>query len=251
MPKLVRNSSAVSRSGARSLPYARSVTLISGIVISSCLRTLDMLDHRRSQGKTRLRSGYARSLLAEVGLADPGVLGELGRRAFGHDASLLEDVPAGGDGKGLDDVLLDEQHRHAFGVDTRDHLEHLIDDLWREAERRLVEEEEPRTGHEGPPDRHHLLLPAGEGAGELSPALVQDRKGRVHALEALAAQPARRRGVAADLEVLLHGHGREEPAPLGDERDAEAAERVGRNRREIAPVESNGSGPDRQETGGA
>src|SRR5712691_5036542 len=184
MPKLVRNSSAVSRSGARSLPYARSVTLISGIVISSCLRTLDMLDHRRSQGKKRYTE-CDESLLAEVGLADPGVLGELGRRAFGHDASLLEDVPAGGDGKGLDDVLLDEQYRHAVGVDTRDHLEHLIDDLWREAERRLVEKEEPRAGHEGPPDRHHLLLPAGEGAGELSATLAQDRKGRVDALEAL------------------------------------------------------------------
>src|SRR5437867_5605248 len=122
MPKLVRNSSAVSRSGARSLPYARSVTLISGIVISFCLRTLDMLDHRRSEGKTRsaeCRGERNESLLAEVGLADPGVLGELGRRAFGHDASLLEDVPAGGDGEGLDDVLLDQQHRHAVGVDTR------------------------------------------------------------------------------------------------------------------------------------
>src|SRR5206468_3905002 len=129
MPKLVRNSSAVSRSGARSLPYARSVTLISGIVISSCLRTLDMLDHRRSEGK-----------------------------------------------------------------------------------RRPVEEEEPRAGHEGPPDRNHLLLPAGERTGELSPALAQDRKGRVHALEALAAQPARRRGVAADLEILLNGHGGKEAA---------------------------------------
>ena len=134
-------------------------------------------------------------------------------------------------------------------MDTRDHLEHLIDDLWREAERRLVEEEEPRTGHEGPPDRHHLLLPAGERTGELSPALAEDRKGRVHALEALAAQPARRRGVAADLEILLNGHGGKEAATFGNERDAVAAELVCRHRREVAPVEAHGSGADRLEAG--
>src|SRR5262245_66031682 len=46
MPKLVRNSSAVSRSGDRSRPYARSVTLMMAIAVSSCVETLDMLDHR-------------------------------------------------------------------------------------------------------------------------------------------------------------------------------------------------------------
>src|SRR5713226_9673797 len=35
MPKWVRNSSATSRSGARSRPYARSVTLISAMVLST------------------------------------------------------------------------------------------------------------------------------------------------------------------------------------------------------------------------
>src|SRR5215475_626525 len=46
MPKLVRNSSATSRSGDRSRPYARSVTLISAIALSSCVGTIDMLDHQ-------------------------------------------------------------------------------------------------------------------------------------------------------------------------------------------------------------
>src|SRR2546425_4174716 len=35
MPKWVRNSSATSRSGARSRPYARSVTLMSAMVLST------------------------------------------------------------------------------------------------------------------------------------------------------------------------------------------------------------------------
>src|SRR5215470_306651 len=36
MPKWVRNSSCASRSGDRSLPYAMSITLITGIVVLLC-----------------------------------------------------------------------------------------------------------------------------------------------------------------------------------------------------------------------
>src|SRR5512138_3636199 len=50
-------------------------------------------------------------LLAEVSLADPRVSGEDRGGALGHDVALLEDVGAGGDGEGLDDVLLDQEHR--------------------------------------------------------------------------------------------------------------------------------------------
>src|SRR3989441_11336194 len=249
MPKLVRNSSATSRSGERSRPYARSVTLISAIALSSCVPTLDMLDHRHSQGKKREWLKAGGSLLAEVGLADPRVAREIRRRAFGDDAPLLEDVRPGGDRERLDDVLLDQQHRDAVGVDAGDDLEHLIDDLWREPERWLVEQQESRHGHQRPTDGDHLLLPAGERAGELSPALAQGRKGRVDPLEAPAAQPPRWRRVAADLQVLLDGHGRKEAAAFGDERDAVAAEVVRRYRRQIATVEADGSGPDRQEAG--
>src|SRR5262252_9917114 len=49
MPKLVRNSSAASRSGERSRPYARSVALMDAIAQSSCVRTLDMLDQKGIQ----------------------------------------------------------------------------------------------------------------------------------------------------------------------------------------------------------
>ena len=38
----------------------------------------------------------------------------------------------------------------------------------REAERRLVEQEHPRLGHQRPPDREHLLLAAGQRAAELA-----------------------------------------------------------------------------------
>src|SRR5215467_11694520 len=44
MPKLVRNSSAMSRSGARSRPYARSIILVSGIALSSFVQEREAPD---------------------------------------------------------------------------------------------------------------------------------------------------------------------------------------------------------------
>src|SRR5882672_12202782 len=118
MPKLVRNSSAVSRSGARSRPYARSVTLISAIVVflpfsPSAKRrparaTLAMLDHQPIP-----EQDAGSLLLAEIGLTDPRILREVDGRPLGDDLSLLENVRARRDGEGLHDVLLDQQHRHA------------------------------------------------------------------------------------------------------------------------------------------
>src|SRR5262249_32739898 len=182
----------------------------------------------RSTSGSRARS--ADSLLAEVGLADPRVARELRRRALGDDPSLLEDVRAGGDGEGLDDVLLDQEHRDALCVDCGHDLEDLVDDLRRQAERGLVEEQEPRRRHQRAPDGDDLLLTAGERAGELASALAQDGEGRVDALEALGAPRARRRRVAADLEILLDRHRWEEAAALGDQGDPVAAELVGRDR---------------------
>src|SRR3981081_279411 len=54
MPKWVRNSSATSRSGARSRPYARSVTLISAMVLSTVFPRgcSSVSSHRAAQGAT-------------------------------------------------------------------------------------------------------------------------------------------------------------------------------------------------------
>src|SRR5206468_8296177 len=188
----------------------------------------------------------ADSLLAEIGLADPRVARELRRRALGHDPPLLEDVGAGRDGEGLRDVLLDQQDRDALGVDPGDDLEDLVDDLRRQAERGLVEQQEARHRHQRPPDRDHLLLAARERAGELSPALAQDGESGEDALEALGAPRACRGRVAADLEVLLDRHRREEAAAFGDERDPAAAELVRGDRRQIALVEPHAAAANRQ-----
>ena len=51
-------------------------------------------------------------------------------------------------------------------------------------ERRLVEHEQPRPGHERAPDGDHLLLAARQRAGELASALAQAREHRVDRVQA-------------------------------------------------------------------
>ena len=58
------------------------------------------------------------------------------------------------------DVLLHEEDRHAAPIDLAQDVEDGLDEARREAERRLVEDQERRTRHERAPDRHHLLLTA-------------------------------------------------------------------------------------------
>src|SRR5262249_56979754 len=75
------------------------------------------------------------------------------------------------------------------------------------------------------------------------------RKRRVDAVEALAPLRARGGGVAADLEILLDRHRREEAAAFGNERDSAAAELVRRDPREVVSVELHAAATDRQEAG--
>ena len=57
------------------------------------------------------------------------------------------------------------------GVDALDQREQLLDQERREPERRLVEDQQLRLGHQAAADRQHLLLAAGERAGALRSAV--------------------------------------------------------------------------------
>src|SRR5262245_41696157 len=83
--------------------------------------------------------------VAEVGLADGFVLDELGARALERDASDLQHIRAARRAQRELRVLLDDEHREALLlVQLGDDLEQLTDDQRREAERRLVEQEQAR-----------------------------------------------------------------------------------------------------------
>ena len=62
-----------------------------------------------------------------------------------------------------------------------DQREQLLDQQRRQAERRLVEDQELRLGHQSAADRQHLLLAARQRAGALALPLGEPREDREHA----------------------------------------------------------------------
>src|SRR5438034_963661 len=87
---------------------------------------------------------------------------DLAARAFHRLPACDESHSAVCDPERLLHVLLDQEDRDAGVPDCEDSAEQFLDHFRREGRRRLVEQENPRTGHERPPDREHLSLPATE-----------------------------------------------------------------------------------------
>src|SRR5437588_600981 len=174
-------------------------------------------------------------LAAQVGLPEVLVREEGGSLVRQHDSARLEDVAAVGDRERHVRVLLDDQHRDTRLVHLPDDLEVPLDEDRREPHRGLVHEQELRLRHECPAHRDHLLLAAGERPGELPPPLLQQREERVHPLEVLPFRAALE--VRAHLEVLLDGHGREEPPVLGHDRHPARDAVARRPRRHVLTVE--------------
>ena len=138
-----------------------------------------------------------------------------------HHLAGLQHIAAIGDGKRHGGVLLDHEDGGALLVDGLDDLEHLIDEGRRQAHRRLVHADQARPRHQGPPDGHHLLLAARERAGELLAPLLDAREQAVHPLQIIVQILAIAARVGAHLEVLEHGHAREQPPRLGHRCNAE------------------------------
>ena len=104
-----------------------------------------------------------------------------------------------------------------------DDAEDLAHDQRREAERRLVEHQQPRPRHQRAAEREHLALAAGQRARELARAAragAESARRPRRASHRIAAR--RRRGVAerAEREVVRDAHRREQLAPLGHEHQA-------------------------------
>src|SRR5580698_1996250 len=91
--------------------------------------------------------------LTEVDRAHPRVLQEIVSALTEDDATVLHDVAAVRQAQRLRGVLFDQEDRRAEFADGLDDGEDLIDDHRRQPHRRLVEEEQPRLGHQGAPDR--------------------------------------------------------------------------------------------------
>ena len=129
---------------------------------------------------------------------------ELGGGAAHLHAPDFEKVGPVGDLQHLGDVLLDDEYRVALRPDAPDELEHLLHDHRREPHRGLVEEHELRRAHQRAANGAHLLLAAGQGAGELGAALLQAWEERVDVIEPFSETGARGRHVSAHAQVAFN-----------------------------------------------
>src|SRR6266542_714659 len=183
-----------------------------------------------------------RAAAAEVELLHVLVRAELVGLAVEDDPAVLHDVAVVRDPEREVRVLLDEQEaRLLLAVHALDDVEDFAHEQRREAERRLVEEDELRARHERAADREHLLLAAGEVAGEPLAALSQAREVVEHhlpvALEARPVVPGEptHRDVLVDRQVL------EDAAALHHLEDAVADDLLGRELVEPHAVELDGA----------
>ena len=112
----------------------------------------------------------------------------VGRRHRQADLAVGHQVRAVGERHGALRALLDEQHGDAALADLGERLEDHVDDLRREAERGLVEQQDVGPGDERARDRELLLLAAREHAGAPAPELLDDREERVDGFDVLGAR---------------------------------------------------------------
>src|SRR3954453_18667286 len=185
--------------------------------------------------------------MSQVGGLDPLVGAQRVRAVADRDVPRLEHVAAGGDVERVVGVLLDEQDRRPLLVDLADDLVDLVDDHGRQPERRLVEQQQARAGHQRPAHREHLLLAAGHRAALLLLALLEAREERVDAVDVLADPGAVAAGERAHLEVLEDRHPREDAPPLGRLGDPDLGDRVARQALDVAAVEDDPPGPRRDD----
>src|SRR6266540_3995279 len=153
-------------------------------------------------------------LLAQVRRHERRAVGELGRRSFEHDPALDHHRRPAADLERHDRVLLDEEQRRP-GCDLGEGGEERPCDLRRQPERRLVEQQQPRPGHERTADRDHLLLAPRERPADPSPDRSEGREEVVDLVDAVAIRAAAT-GRGADEQVLVHAERREDAPAFRD-----------------------------------
>ena len=139
-------------------------------------------------------------------------------------------------------VLLDQQDGHAAAaVDVGDDREDLLDDQRRQAERGLVEQQQPRPAHQGAGDGKHLLLAAGQGTAALAAALGEDGERGEDRVEVFL-EVCFLADHCAHLQILQHRHAREDAPAFGGLGKAAADDLEGRQRRDLLAFEEHAPG---------
>ena len=183
------------------------------------------------------------------------MLAELAGRAGEADPAALHDVGVVGQAQGHGGELLDEQHAGAGVGDGTDDRDQPADHHRGQAQRQLVDQHVARLGDQRLGQHDHLLLAAGQGAGQRGQPLGELRE-QLQDLRPARLGRLARQGVAGHPQVVLHGQVREQAAALGDDRDAGLADALRAAAGEFCLVEEDGPGlgpqdaADRQDQGG-
>src|SRR5262245_62590012 len=94
---------------------------------------------------------------AEIGALDVRVAEQLGAGAGDRHAPLFQNIGAIGELESSERILLHHHHCDALGANVLDDLKGALDQVGRQAKRRLVEQHELGPRHQGARDRQHLL----------------------------------------------------------------------------------------------
>ena len=134
-------------------------------------------------------------------------------------------------------VLLDEQQAQAVVPQPPQGLADDLDQLGRQPHRGLVEQQQHRPGHQRPADGQHLLLAAGQRAGQPAAHLREHREQLVDLGQRLPGLSVPAARVRAEQQVLLHGQPGEDMAALRHVADAEPHHVAGGHLRQVAVAE--------------
>src|SRR5690606_11656685 len=150
-------------------------------------------------------AAHAAVLDAQIELLHVLALHQLFAAVLHDDAAHLQHIAVPAGLEPHDGVLLDQQHADAvLAVEADDDVEDLGDQSRRQAQRRLVQQHQPRLGHQSAADRQHLLLTAGQIGCLLVGALAQYREVLVNQLQIAANAGAVAAVVGAQFQVLAH-----------------------------------------------
>lgn len=137
-------------------------------------------------------SAAHRDELAQIGLAHPLVVEQIGCVAADGQFARLQHVAAISVLQGEAGVLLHQQDGDALIVQLADDPENFRARSAAQAQARLIQQQQARTAHQGAGDGEHLLLAAAEGARQLIAALLKRGK-RLNCSSISALTPAESR----------------------------------------------------------
>src|ERR1019366_1376144 len=121
------------------------------------------------------------------------------------------------------------------GANLHNDLEDRLDDLGRESQRGLVQQEKPGLGHHGASNSEHLLFATRERPAHLLSTISENWKQREDVIVFVAVVTFASKG--AHLQILNHRHGGENASALGHVTESQVHQLVRRSGRDVLAFE--------------